>query len=65
MEKKDLLKEAVKHIDIESFDSSTIIDATIKMTAEDRLAIRKPRGSILYFPPYAALPNGNPRANNI
>jgi len=37
MEKKDLLKEPVKHIDIKSFDSSDIIEAMKDMsfTARD------------------------------
>jgi len=45
--------------------SSTIIDANTKITAENRLAMRKPGGSFLYLPPHAAFPNGNPRAYNI
>ena len=33
--------------------------------AEKRLAMRKRGGSIVYFPPHAACPYGNPSANNI
>lgn len=36
MEKKDLLKEAVEHIDIKSFDSTPIIDAMRKMSFTSR-----------------------------
>ena len=41
--------------------SSTKIDTNTKIAAANRLAMRKIGGSILYFPPHAAFPKGNPR----
>ena len=45
--------------------SSIKSETTKKIPAEKRLAMRKRGGSIVYFPPHAACPYGNPSANNI
>ena len=36
MEKKDLLKDVIKHIDIKSYDSTTLIDAMREMSFTSR-----------------------------
>ncbi|MBT7079932.1 MAG: hypothetical protein HN929_00420 [Chloroflexi bacterium] len=44
--------------------SSTRMDANTKTHAEKTLAMRKRVGSILYLPPHARCPIGNPVASN-
>lgn len=45
--------------------SNTINEVNTKTAAESKLAIRKRVGRILYFPPQAAFPRGNPSASDI
>lgn len=56
--------ELLKTVNISAL-SNTKRNAITKINDEKRLAMRNREGSLIYFPPQATCPYGNPNANNI